>query len=116
MGLALVMERSRIEQYLSPDLQYACHYWVQHLQRSGARVADDCQVHKFLQKHLLHWLEALSLMRKTSEGVLAITSLESMVTVSDSLSAFKEVIAAPSHAYIGRILEIALWILGFRKC
>jgi hypothetical protein len=74
------VEGSRVEQCLPPAVQYACLYWVQHLQRSGAQLYD--QVHQFLREHLLHWLEALSLMRKTSEGVIAITSLDSYVLVS----------------------------------
>ena len=47
-------------------------------------------MHVFLQENLLHWLEALSLIRKTAEGILAITSLESIVVVSNSLSIFDE--------------------------
>ena len=57
---------SRVEQCLSPEVQYACLYWVQHLQNSGDQLHDDDQVHQFLQVHLLHWLEALSWMRKIS--------------------------------------------------
>ena len=76
------MESSRVEQYLPPEVQYACLNWVQHIQKSEAHLCDDEQVHMFLQKHLLHWLEALSLMGKTSEGVVAISSLESYVQVS----------------------------------
>jgi hypothetical protein len=76
------MESSRVEQYLPPEVQYACLNWVQHIQKSETHLCDDEQVHMFLQKHLLHWLEALSLMGKTSEGVVAISSLESYVQVS----------------------------------
>jgi NACHT domain len=72
----------RVEQFLPPEVQYACIYWVQHLQKSGAQLGDDDQVHQFLREHLLHWLEAFSLMGKMSEGVLAITSLESVIPVS----------------------------------
>jgi hypothetical protein len=38
----------------------------------------------FLQKHFLYWFEALSLMGKTSEGILAITLLESIIEVGIS--------------------------------
>ena len=77
------VESGRVKQYLPPDVQYACLYWVEHLQKGGAGLCDDSQVHQFLQGHFLHWLEAISLMRKAAEGVLAITSLESMVVVSE---------------------------------
>jgi hypothetical protein len=45
---------------------------IQHLEKSGAQLHDNDQVHRFLQVHLLHWLEALSWIGKTSEGILAI--------------------------------------------
>ena len=80
------VERSRVEQCLTPDVQYACVYWVQHLQKSGNRLHDDDQVHKFLQVHLLHWLEAMSWMRKISEGILATSSLESLALVRPLLA------------------------------
>jgi hypothetical protein len=55
---------------------------VQHLQRSSAQLYDNNHVHQFLQVHLLHWLEALSWIGKTSEGILAILSLEALTPVS----------------------------------
>ena len=76
------IENSRVEQCLPPELQYACLYWVQHLQYSGDQLHDDDQIHHFLQTNLLHWLEALSWMRKTAEGVRAIVALESITLVS----------------------------------
>jgi hypothetical protein len=76
------VERSRVECSLPPELQYACFYWIQHLQKSGTQLRDNDQVHQFLQEHLLHWLEALGWMQKISEGIHAIASLESIIAVS----------------------------------
>ena len=92
-ALASELQSSSILQCLPAKIQYACRYWIQHFRRSESRLVDNCQVHKFLQKNLLHWLEALSLIGKTSEGVLAITSLESTVTVSNCRSVFKGISA-----------------------
>ena len=75
-------ESGRMGQCLPSELQYACRYWVRHLQGSQILLLDNGPVHAFLREHLLNWLETVSLMRKTSEGVAAITSLESMVIVS----------------------------------
>jgi hypothetical protein len=75
------VESSRIEQCLPPEVQYACLYWIQHLQRGGSQVHSDEKAHRFLQAHLLHWLEALGWMGKTSEGIQAILSLEAHVPV-----------------------------------
>ena len=71
--------RGRVEQYITPEIQYASLYWVQHLQKSGIQLHDNDQVHQFLQVHLLHWLEALSLIGKLSDGVNMVTALEFMV-------------------------------------
>jgi hypothetical protein len=76
------VESSWIEKCLPPEVQYACLYWVQHLQRSGSQARDGEEAHRFLQAHLLHWLEALGWMGKTSEGIQAILSLEAHVPVS----------------------------------
>jgi hypothetical protein len=71
---------------LPVELQYACRYWVDHLQRSEHRLYDDGRVHRFLREHLLHWVEALGWIGETSEGIRAIASLASMVNVSYVLS------------------------------
>lgn len=80
--LATDVESSRVDERLPPEVQYACLYWVQHLEKSGAQLFDDNQVHQFLQVHSLHWLEALSWMQKISEGIVAVASLESIALVS----------------------------------
>ena len=76
------VERSCIQKYLPPEVQYACLYWIQHLQRSGSQAYDGEEAHRFLQAHLLHWLEALGWMGKTSEGIQAILSLEADISVN----------------------------------
>jgi hypothetical protein len=76
------VESCRIEQCLPLEVQYACLYWIQHLQKSGAQLYDNDQVHQFLQVHVLHWLEALGWMGKTSEGIQAILTLEACIPVS----------------------------------
>ena len=81
-ALVTDVESGQVEKYLPSEIQYACIYWIQHLQRSGSQLNDNNQVHQFLQDHLLHWLEAVGWMQKVSEVIHAITLLESMTTVS----------------------------------
>jgi hypothetical protein len=78
--------RSLVDQSLSDELQYACLYWVKHLQESGTQLNERDQVYQFLEVHLLHWLEALGWMQKLSEGIYAILSLESIALVSEFYS------------------------------
>ena len=76
------IDSERIRQHLPAELQYACQHWIAHHLKSGTQLNDNGTVHNFLRQHLLHWLEALSLMRKTSEGASGIIALESAVNVS----------------------------------
>jgi hypothetical protein len=81
--LATNMKSSRqVEQCLPPEVKYACLYWIQHIQMSGDQLRDNNEVYQFLRGHLLHWLEALGWMGKTSEGILAISLLEAQIPVS----------------------------------
>ncbi|OBT38473.1 hypothetical protein VE00_11146, partial [Pseudogymnoascus sp. WSF 3629] len=94
------VESSWIEKCLPSEVQYACLYWVQHLQRSSTELRDNEQVHQFLQAHLLHWLEALGWMGKTSEGIQAILSLEAHVPVNESPNL---------HAFVHDVKRFALY-------
>jgi hypothetical protein len=81
-ALVIDLDPTVIAQHLPPEVQYACLYWVQHLERGEASLRDDGEEHLFLQDHLLHWLEALSWIGKVPEGVHAINSLNLVVSVS----------------------------------
>jgi hypothetical protein len=79
--LAAKLPKGSLEQFLPPHLQYACLYWIQHIQNGSVQLCDDDHVHCFLLKHFLHWLEALGWMGKLAEGIDAIQVLESITTV-----------------------------------
>ena len=81
-ALTSEVESSTVSHCLPVHVQYACRYWVYHLQQGNIDLCDNGQIHIFLQKHFLHWLEALSLIKKMSEGVLMVKVLQSMINVS----------------------------------
>jgi NACHT domain len=80
--LARDVDDDEVARCVPPHLQYACHYWVNHLREGDWDLRDSGAVHQFLQKHFLHWLEALSLMKKTSDGLSMVFQLEYMMMVS----------------------------------
>jgi hypothetical protein len=80
-ALVIDIESTQVERCLPLEVRYACLYWVGHLQSSGAQIHDEDEVHKFLQTHLLHWLEVLSWMQMISDGILAIIALEAIASV-----------------------------------
>jgi hypothetical protein len=82
-ALAIEVQGNHITKCLPKELQYACRYWVEHLRRSRVCFDDIVQVHHFLQKHFLHWLEALALIGKISDGAVLLSALESLLTVSN---------------------------------
>lgn len=72
-------------------IRYSCMRWVDHLcegvaDSSNARfrydLSDSGTISLFLQKHFLHWLEALSLLRSMSVGVISTTRFERLLRVS----------------------------------
>ncbi|KAF2183357.1 NACHT-domain-containing protein, partial [Zopfia rhizophila CBS 207.26] len=83
------------EQVKQPDpdplvaLRYSSIYWVDHLHdwnsNSFANHAIDSQdksdIENFIRKKYLYWLEALSLCRSMSEGVLAMAKLNALAQV-----------------------------------
>ena len=68
-------------------IRYACVYWVDHLceiksSHDEVGLYDNGTIDVFLRKHFLHWLEALSLIKDISDGILAIVKLIGLLTVS----------------------------------
>ncbi|KAF7508890.1 hypothetical protein GJ744_008599 [Endocarpon pusillum] len=72
------------EMYLPPVVRYASRYWVHHVQASTYRLCDQDEIHVFLEKHFLHWLEALSFMDRLADAIASVTTLQSVVAVEDS--------------------------------
>ncbi|KAF5250393.1 hypothetical protein FANTH_4426 [Fusarium anthophilum] len=65
--------------------QYSCVYWVEHFSDSdslghGKALQHGSTIYAFLRQNYLYWLEALAILRKISEGVIAIQKLEALVT------------------------------------
>ncbi|WYZ42120.1 hypothetical protein EsH8_V_001015 [Colletotrichum jinshuiense] len=72
---------------LAPS-RYSFIYWVNHLADSSTGqnqryqgLHDGGLVQSFLEKHFLHWLEALSLLRSLPEGMLQMSKLAYLARV-----------------------------------
>ena len=75
------IERTRVEQALHPEVEYACTYWVQHILSSEIELRDEHWIYGFLRRYILYWLEALSWIGKLSNGIHALITLESTISV-----------------------------------
>ncbi|KIL58680.1 hypothetical protein M378DRAFT_170333 [Amanita muscaria Koide BX008] len=57
--------KEQLERDIPPPLQYACVSWANHLEAANVEDANVMKaLEQFADKHLLHWFEALSLIRK----------------------------------------------------
>ncbi|KAF3076988.1 hypothetical protein CFAM422_000564 [Trichoderma lentiforme] len=70
---------------------YSCVYWVDHLEEAEQTIyvinlQDNGIVHTFLKKTFLYWLEALSLRRNISSGVLAVAKLEQLLSTQFNMN------------------------------
>jgi NACHT domain len=79
------IKHQTIDNNLPAETQYACCHWVYHLEHGGSQISDHDTVHSFLSKHLLHWLEALSLIGRLHESITMISSLITLINVGPLL-------------------------------
>ena len=77
------IDPQHIRQYLPPEVQYSCRYWMYHLEQSQDPSSGIEDVLLFLQKHFLHWLEAMSLLGLISEVVGILDLLHTVIPVSN---------------------------------
>jgi hypothetical protein len=71
-----------IDAHLTPELQYACRYWSQHLVQSHIPVNEAEKAFFLLRMHLLHWIEVMSLLGLVTEALEAISRTQSIIQVS----------------------------------
>ena len=68
---------------LAEDVKYACVFWIEHI----CAIKDEIlsvipHLDIFLHQHLLHWLEAMSILRKSRDAIGLLDKLLIWMTVS----------------------------------
>ncbi|KAL5593460.1 hypothetical protein FOBRF1_012562 [Fusarium oxysporum] len=64
------------QKFIPPELYYACHYWVHHYVSSNTQECEAHEIYPFLEKHLLHWLETMSLLGHTTDCLTILHALD----------------------------------------
>jgi hypothetical protein len=67
--------------FIPPELHYACHYWVHHCISSNNGECNTNEIFSFLEKHLLHWLEAMSLHGHITDCLNMLHALDAWLEV-----------------------------------
>ena len=70
---------------ISESLAYACGSWAFHFTHAGNDGSDELK--QFFQKHLLRWLDCLSILEKLGTAMHALHKLEEWTNVSDFVAA-----------------------------
>lgn len=76
------ISRERVNECITPHVQYACRFWVYHLIRCHPHQSDWSKIKSFVEVHFLHWLEALALIHRVSTAVDIIHDLDAALSVS----------------------------------
>ncbi|KAI9897307.1 hypothetical protein N3K66_008329 [Trichothecium roseum] len=88
------VKQATVNRCLPSEVRYACLHWVHHLQGSieGSALAyeDEQRALYFLERHFLHWLEALSHMGLVAESIRLISKLCVLVREGEQISIFLE--------------------------
>jgi hypothetical protein len=72
---------------LTEDVSYACLFWIDHLCGINEDIQSIVvQLKAFLSRHLLHWFEAISILRRSRDSIVLLAKLSAWVTVSYHLT------------------------------
>ncbi|KAJ5746704.1 hypothetical protein N7520_011886 [Penicillium odoratum] len=82
------IDRRTIDRYILPEVQYACRYWAFHLAQCTYSQDMMHTVLLFLEKHFLHWVEAMCLLGLASEVVGIINLLQNIDSEGENTLTF----------------------------
>lgn len=79
--LRINIDSHLIKQSLPAGVQYACRYWVHHLEQGNCRIFDEDEVHIFLHHRFTYWVEALGIIGRIDECISMIDKLQTLLEV-----------------------------------
>lgn len=67
----------RVQHLISPELSYACQYWIEHLCAISGTIPDAlaAEVESLLRTRLFFWLEVLSLLESVDYAISGLTKI-----------------------------------------
>ncbi|KAH6964931.1 hypothetical protein EDB82DRAFT_560829 [Fusarium venenatum] len=94
------MDPDVINHHVTPEIQYACLYWVHHVVLSRKQVQDGNEEHQFLKRFFLNWIEVLCLIERVVESL-------------DMLQALLDTIKGESGSQVIRFIQDAIQFVRF---
>ena len=75
------LAKADVDKFIPLPIQYACRYWIHHLQQSNIEPTEHLGIIDFFQTQFLFWLESLALISRLSDGIIMVRLLEAMLAV-----------------------------------
>ncbi|KAG1747702.1 hypothetical protein EDB19DRAFT_282546 [Suillus lakei] len=73
----LTLTRNGVDAEVLPeDVTYSCIFWIEHVCEIEGEESFFIEVYDFLMKHLLHWIETMSLLKKVRQTIKSLMRLE----------------------------------------
>ena len=85
-NLTLCVNFGELDGSLTEDIGYACVFWIAHLcaiDDESPSLLDDLM--EFLHKHVVHWFEAMSILRRSRDTIFMLQNLMTWIKVSSSV-------------------------------
>ncbi|XEV00997.1 hypothetical protein FSHL1_006284 [Fusarium sambucinum] len=79
-----ILKPEFINACIPPEVQYACLYWINHRVVAGLGPGDATRILKFLKQHLLHWIEAMSLLGRAFQITKLMRELQSSIPIEST--------------------------------
>ena len=76
--------KSDVDKSIPLPVQYACRYWIHHLQQSNVDSREHPGIMNFFRTQFLFWLETLVLVGWLSDDIIIVRLLEVMLAVDSS--------------------------------
>jgi hypothetical protein len=73
-----------VDENIPRPVQYACRYWMHHLQQGNVDPNDCPDIIDLIYTHFLHWLETLAWIGHLSDGIATIRLLEARLAASST--------------------------------
>ncbi|KAM3450843.1 hypothetical protein MY3296_005800 [Beauveria thailandica] len=84
---AMDVETTLIAECIPGDLAYASRHWLHHVNMAEQQLQNLADICEFIEVHLLHWLEALSLLGSIANAILETSVLAAATATVNSSEA-----------------------------
>jgi hypothetical protein len=68
------------------DVSYACVYWIEHICCSSVGDAITDKIYRCLSRHLLHWMEAMSVLKMSRKVIGDLQQLQAFTLVCNAVT------------------------------